>query len=240
MKIFSEFFLDTLFPIKCLFCNKEGIWICQKCFDQIKIETEHVCGVCEKVVTPEGKTCQDCKKKSFLSGLLCACSYAQPTISQAIHFFKYRFISDLHEPLGNLLIKTIKNTELPLPDIIIPIPLHSRRLRWRGFNQASLLGQHVAKKLLPNCEIDFATEILVRNRYTQPQMSIKNFISRKQNIEGAFSVSSPKIIKNKMVLLVDDVATTGSTIFECAKVLKTAGASRVFAIVLARQEVPKK
>jgi ComF family protein len=228
--------LDILFPVRCLSCKKEGPWLCEACQNKIIIRTEHVCGVCEKMITPDGRTCLACKKKSSLDGLIATCSYKQSTVAQMVHLFKYRFISDLHVPLANLLILALQKTDIPLPDMIIPIPLHPRRLRWRGFNQSELLARHLADNLLPNSQLAMRCNILIRNRYTAPQMGIKDYQSRRLNIAGAFSISPSANLKNKTVLLVDDITTTGSTIFECAKVLKSAGASEVFAIVLARQE----
>lgn len=230
------FILDILFPIHCLACKKEGSWLCQSCQAHIKIKDEHACGICERVITPDGRTCLVCKKKSALDGLLVASSYLQFPISRAVHLFKYRFVKDMHIPLGNLLTKVLRSTELPLPDIIMPVPLHRRRLRWRGFNQSSLLAKHLATNLLPYNSIPLSENILIRNRHTSPQMQISDYKFRKLNIAGAFSISPNADVKGKTILLVDDIATTGSTIFECAKILKTAGAKEVFAIVVARQE----
>jgi len=121
--------------------------------------------------------------------------------------------------------------------MVVPIPLHPRRLRWRGFNQSALLAGHIAANLLPQNPLPFDENMLVRKRYTPPQMEISNYQNRKQNIAGAFSLAGRKDVRNKTVLLIDDVATTGSTIFECARVLKAAGAREVFAAVIARQEI---
>lgn len=228
--------LDTLFPIKCIGCQKEGFWICEICLSKISIQTEHLCGVCEKYSTPDGRTCLPCKKKSPLDGLISAASYKDQSVSHAIHLFKYRFAKDLHEQLATLMIKAINQTELPIPNAIIPIPLHARRMRWRGFNQSLLLAKTISENLLPLTNIPLEENILIRHRYTQPQMHLTQFGQRKQNISGAFSIRSHEALKNKTILLVDDVATTGSTIFECAKILKAAGAKEVFAVVIARQQ----
>ena len=236
LKKINTFILDVLFPIKCLSCKKEGEWFCQNCLGKMKIQTEDFCGICEKKISPDGRTCFACKKKTSLDAFLSACSYQQTEISKAVHLFKYRFIADLHLPLADLLISKMQKNDLPLPDIIIPIPLHSRRLRWRGFNQAELLANHFAKNLLPATELKTDSNILLRNRYTKPQMEIRDYHSRKTNISNAFTVSSEVSVKNKTILLIDDIATTGSTIFECAKILKEAGAKEVFALVIARQE----
>jgi competence protein ComFC len=236
-KKFHIFILDTLFTIKCLSCGKEGQWICAFCFSRIPLRDEHVCGVCEKVSTPSGLTCVPCKKKGNLDGMIVATSYANPLIAKAVHLFKYGFVSDLHIELGNILVKELQKNDISLPDIIIPIPLHPRRLRWRGFNQSSLLAKHISENLLPHMPIESKENILTRTRYTPPQMQIKNYSQRKENIRGAFSITDAEKIKNKIILLVDDIATTGSTIFECARVLKNAGAKEVYAVVIARQEI---
>ncbi|NTW27198.1 MAG: ComF family protein [Candidatus Moranbacteria bacterium] len=239
----NKFILDILFPIKCISCGKENEWLCESCQARIKIRDEHVCGICERVITPDGRTCLACKKiankKSqggAIDGFIVASSYLQFPIASAVHLFKYRFIRDLHIPLGNLLVRVLQKTEIPLPDIIVSVPLHHRRLRWRGFNQASLLAKHLAMNLLTHNIIPFDEDLLIRNRHTSPQMRISDYKFRKLNIADAFSILPNSDIKNKTILLVDDIATTGSTIFECAKVLKAAGAKEVFAIVVARQE----
>lgn len=230
-------FLDILFPVKCLGCKKEGEWICEICSNKIKINTEHVCGVCEKNLTPDGRTCLSCKKKNGIDAFLPAVSYKNLLVSKAIHLYKYRFVENLHQPLGNLMIKTLQKTDLPLPNLIIPIPLHRKRLRWRGFNQSALLARSISENLLPFSKIPQKENVLIRKKYTKPQMEIKKFHDRKENIRDAFEIVDKLKIKDKTILLVDDVCTTGSTIFECTKILKQAGAKEVFAIVIARQEI---
>lgn len=236
VKKINKSILDILFPVACISCKRNGAWLCENCFFKIKKTTEQVCGVCERRITPDGRTCQECKKKSSLDGLLTCASYKQNSIARTVHFFKYRFIDDLHIPLGNLMASVMQKTDTPLPDLILPIPLHKRRLRWRGFNQSSLLARRLSEELLPGAIIRVEEDILIRNRYTTPQMGIKDYKHRQQNLNGAFLVSNDDLIKGKIILLVDDIATTGSTILECAKVLKNAGAKEVFAIVIARQE----
>lgn len=156
-----------------------------------------------------------------------------------VHCYKYRFIQDIAPILGAIIIKSVSAHNLPLPDLIIPVPLHQRRLRFRGFNQSSLIAKYVGENITPGFEIPVLEDVLVRHRYTEPQMKIRNHSHRKNNIQNAFSIKKDgkKTIKNKNIWLVDDVATTGATLFECAKVLKKAGAKEVFALVVARQEI---
>lgn len=229
--------MDTLFPISCIACGKSGKWLCKKCLNKISLKTEQVCPYCEKKITPNGYTCFDCKEKFFLDGLLVAASYRDRIISTAIHLYKYRFVEDFSRILGDIMLKSIRHSELPLPDIIIPVPLHKRRLRHRGFNQSELIANYIAEKIAPGFPIAVENNLLERFRYTHPQMEIRNQAKRKKNIEKAFKIPKNKLelVNNKRILLVDDVTTTGATIFECAKTLKKSGASEVFATVIARQ-----
>jgi ComF family protein len=235
-KKIKSFIIDILFPIKCIACNTEEEWLCRKCFKDIKLNEKSICPICEKNETPDGRTCFSCKKKSSLDGLIVTTSYKNTLIAQAIHFFKYRFIFDLHLPLAKLMTSSLQSSDVPICDFIIPIPLHSKRLRWRGFNQSELLAKYISQNLLPT-EIILENQILSRIKNTKPQMKIGHFKERQYNIKNAFFISNPEKIKGKSILLVDDVATTGSTILECAQILKKNGAKEVFAIVIARQEI---
>ena len=233
----KKFILDTLFPISCLSCGKPDEWICQECLDKISLKREQVCPICEKAITPDGRVCFNCKKKYSIGGVLAASSYKNKLVSGATHYYKYRFIEDLNIPLGKLLIKALFKSDLPIPDLIIPVPLHKRRLRWRGFNQAGLLAKYLSLNLTPGFEIPAPDNLIVRQKHTPPQMEIKNHARRRKNMRDAFKINrgGRKNIKEKRILLVDDIATTGSTLFECAKVLKKSGAQEVFGIVIARQ-----
>ena len=240
LKNIRGYALDIFFPINCLGCGAEEVWICETCSQKIKIRDQQLCPLCEKIITPDGQVCFACKHKSPLSGLLVAASYQEPLVSKAVHLFKYRFIEELSAPLTKIILKAIRSYELPLPDLIIPIPLHARRLRWRGFNQSSLLAKNLAENLLPNSQLEVCEDILIRSRHTLPQMSLKDHQQRNRNIQNAFTINDFSKIKDKRILLVDDITTTGSTIFECARVLKKAGAKEIYATVIARQEYKKK
>lgn len=233
--------LDTLFPISCIGCGKPDEWLCGDCLNQIPLPIDNVCPLCEKSITPNGYTCFHCKKKYSLDGLLVSASYQNKLLARAAHLYKYRFIESLSGPLGKIMLKALLSSGLSLPDLILPVPLHKRRLRYRGFNQSELLARRLGENISPGFPIPFLIDLLIRKRYTSPQMKIKNYSRRKNNIKGAFDVDKKaiKIIKDKRILLVDDIATTGATIFECAETLKRKGAREVFAIVLARQEFKK-
>lgn len=235
--------LDSLFPVFCFSCGKEGAWLCESCLAEIKILDFQVCPACEKNITDKGFLCFSCRdaRKSNLDALISAVSYEDPTLKKLVHNFKYRFIGDISLPLAKLVAIALVRNDFPLPDIIVPVPLHPRRLRWRGFNQSLLLAERIAEEIAPLLNIE-VLDILERKRYSRPQMSLKDYQERLRNVQNTFEPKPdihPDTIKNKNILLIDDVATTGATLEQCAKVLKSAGARKVSAAVVARQTIRK-
>ncbi|MFA5986618.1 MAG: ComF family protein [Parcubacteria group bacterium] len=162
-------------------------------------------------------------------GVFVASYFKDPLVRKMIHYFKYRFVKDLSHPLALLMAQALHNSHFPAPDLIIPIPLHARRLRWRGFNQA----EEIARSL--DLHIPLNTDILKRIRYTHPQVTMRDKESREDNVHNAFAVHDPSLIRGKNILLVDDIMTTGATITACATVLKNSGAGNIYAIVIARE-----
>lgn len=147
-----------------------------------------------------------------------------------IHRFKYGYQVRLRRPLGLLMAE-----EISLPggsDLIIPVPLHVRRLRQRGFNQAVLLGEILAQEW----QLPMERTTLQRVRWTEPQTTLPA-AAREANVRGAFAVARPIGLAGRRVLLVDDVYTTGSTVSECARVLRHAGAAEVLVATVARTAI---
>ena len=230
--------LDTLFPMYCLGCQAKGTFVCDVCLGQLPIRLEQHCPACLRHITPYGQVCFSCRDTiaPALDGLFVASYYHDSILPHVIHTFKYRFIPEIALPLGRFLVSTLEKSALPLPDIIVPVPLHPRRLRFRGFNQSALLAEELAKQLTPGLDIPVLTNGIVRTRYTKPQMKTDSREERLANLKNAFALSPEQnpVLTGKSVWLIDDVATTGTTLEECARVLKQAGAINVFGIVLAR------
>lgn len=230
--------LDILFPLRCLGCRQRGSWICATCLSHIPRRLEQRCPVCLRHITPSGQTCFSCRDTlaPTLDGLFVASYYQNSILPHAIHTLKYRFIPDLALPLGTFLAETLEKSALPLPDALIPVPLHRRRLRFRGFNQSTLLAQVISRTLAPGLETPLLTTTLLRTRFTKPQMETDSRTERLTNLKNAFTLApgTEADIAGKTLWLIDDVATTGTTLTECATVLKQHGARAVFGIVLAR------
>jgi len=154
-------------------------------------------------------------------------AYLDGTLREAIHHFKYSNLQDLAIPLGRLMGDYWQKNPLPA-EIIVPVPLHTDRLRERGYNQAALLARELRKGIgLPVSETS-----LVRVRATRPQVDL-NAQERKENVRDAFSCSNTDL-KDKRVLLIDDVYTTGATLEACSIALREIGARSVWALTLAR------
>lgn len=232
LKNIYNYILDIIFPINCLGCNQEGEWVCQKCLEKILIETVSFCPHCHGRSTM-GEFCQKCQVTSIMNGIIVACSYENKLLQKIISHFKYKYITDLKNYLAEFLIKKLSSTSLELLDfIIIPIPLHKKKLKYRGFNQAELLAQ----ALSDNLKIPIYSDIIKRIKNTSSQAQLSP-LKRRKNIKNAFMVNeglSNNFLLNKRVLLVDDVCTTSSTLEECARKLSTLNPKEIWGLVLAR------
>ncbi|MFH1366946.1 MAG: ComF family protein [Patescibacteria group bacterium] len=211
----KKFLLDLIFPVFCVDCNKEGEWLCVRCLKKIKFKEPFL----------------PLKNGSGLNGLIIMADYQNETVKQVIHLLKYNFAYDLRTAIGSLLADFIKKSRINFPaqTLVIPIPLHKKRLRWRGFNQAQIIGEELAKIFSFKVSIDN----LRRIKYTQPQVEL-DAKARKNNIIDAFMLHNPLEISGQSVILIDDVYTTGSTMKEAAKVLKKAGTKEVIGFVIAK------
>jgi ComF family protein len=151
----------------------------------------------------------------------------QGLLREALHGFKYEQRFDL----TRFFVSHLEGEAIAMGpfDIIVPVPLHPKRLRERGFNQAALIAHPLAKKL--RCKYD--VDVLVRTEEVGPQVG-RELKDRLKAVKGIFIVADHRKVKDKRVLLIDDVLTTGATANECARVLKKAGASRVDVLTIAR------
>ncbi len=228
--------LDLVFPITCLGCGQEGELTCAKCLALVPEPDSQVCPLCKVPFSQNGATCQKCRNQVALDGLFVARLYRFRLVETLIYTLKYRFLERAALPLVTLLETSLAHHSLPLPDILIPVPLHSRRLRFRGFNQAELLAEELSKRLMPGLGIPLDTKSLIRTRFTKPQMKADSREERLHNLSNAFTTEKITAgpLVGKYVWLIDDVATTGTTLDECARALKIAGVKKVWGVVIAR------
>jgi len=210
-------FLDLLFPIKCQGCGKEGDYLCDDCLALFDFAREPA---------------RDIKE---INSLYFAVDYNNPMIKKLLHSFKYApFAKDLSCSLSSVIITYFKLMEKKPPFLekenfcFVPIPLSSKRLRWRGFNQS----EEIAKILSAYYAIPMK-KALIKTKETKPQTEL-NKEQRKKNLIDSFEFVYSNLKQNENVVLVDDVITTGSTLSEAAKALRKAGVKKVYAVALAR------
>jgi ComF family protein len=232
--------LRLVYPPVCQVCGErlpEGMrmGLCPGCWRCVELIKHPWCAACGKQITqkevsdPRGENlCLDCRLAPFPVVMRGTARYGEPLV-RLITQFKYDFWPSLSDQLGELFVERADALFGPWrPDTVVPVPLHVKRLRWRGFNQSRLL----AKRVAAHWGVPLA-EPLVRVRNTIPQASLP-VEARLTNVAGAFVVKDEKTVRGGKVCLVDDVSTTGSTIRECGKMLREAGATEVRAYVLAR------
>lgn len=242
---FWNYCLDIIFPPVCLSCktylqNQEGklSLLCSKCQKQVEINNCFYCPKCGRRLPEAKKFChQDVR---FI--LAAATSYQNKVSRELIHILKYQKIKTALRPLTKItdlyINKVFRNPDLNIKNfLIIPIPLHSKKERERGFNQAFLIAQAVAKSLhdyyaVPELKIE--TNNLVRTENTKSQTGIGDYEKRKANVARCFRVNYPDGIKSKNVILVDDVFTSGATMREAVQTLKLAGAKKIIGFVIAK------
>lgn len=181
-------------------------------------------------VRPAGHTCDRCVKKTPIRVFLSPFSYRHPLVQRVLHEFKYRRIRSLSPRMAELLVSYLSYYNIPLSEqmLIMPIPLHPRKERVRGFNQATLIARDLAKHL--SLAID--TQTLIRTAYNIPQTTL-HAQQRRVNVQNIFSLHGNNNLRGKTILLLDDVKTTGATLEQAARVLKQAGAKEVWAITFA-------
>jgi ComF family protein len=236
--------IDLIYPPQCPICraflqdqvsvlDAQDLPFCEACFKDFTKITSPICSLCGRPFSDgseQDRLCEDCLRKRPSYDMARAPYLYDGALMKAIHELKYAQKSHLADSLGLLLALFAQSwTQEMKGSLVMPVPLHPRRLRARGFNQSLLLARCVAAKA--GAELDFLS--LRRTRFTKPQTELSSQ-DRRKNVRKAFEVVKPEAVKGKTIVLVDDVATTGSTLNECARALKRAGADRVLCLVLAR------
>lgn len=231
--------LRFVLPVECLSCGTTlGAdpvpFFCTDCWQTIHPLQHPACALCDQPFVSPAATaytpdhhCHDCQTRPpAFQRAWTLFPYRSP-LREAICSFKYRGKQTMAKPLARLMISALPG-DIDI-DMIIPVPLHPSRLREREFNQSLLLADQLSRHLAR--PVSAAT--LVRITATDPQTTLPRQ-ARLQNLRKAFAVRRPENLKEKRILLVDDVFTTGTTLHECAKALRQAGSGPVFALTLAR------
>ena len=237
-----KLFINLILPPRCIKCGKilsEHNGLCPECFTKIDFISEPYCHICghpfsdsTNLKFAEKQICGNCAKdKKHLFAMQRSAFVYDDNSKQLIIDFKFHDKTVSAEVLANMLFVAGKDIWAENPDYLIPVPLHKKRLRTRRYNQSALLCKYLSRKtMIPT---DYFS--LERKINTVPQVTLSG-TQRHNNLKKAFVLNNPEKFKNKSVVLVDDVKTTGSTLRECALILQKAGAKRLYALTMAKTE----
>jgi ComF family protein len=241
MKLLSQL-IDIVYPPRCHICNRflstderylSLYYLCDNCLSGLTPITHPMCTICcLPFSTSRGSDhlCENCLRKRPWYDFLRSPYIYSGILMESIQRLKYNLENYLASSLGKLMSSFAREYIFNVTDfLIVPVPLHRRRLRERGFNQSLLLARVLASDL--GNQLDYLS--LIRKRYTRAQTGLKRE-ARRKNVKDAFSIIYPETVKDKKILLVDDVFTTGYTLNECARILKKSGATTVICLTLAR------
>ena len=232
-------FLHVLLPNTCCSCKRDlpaqaHDPLCTACAGQVKGVGPLYCMRCGKPLPDGGAHCYQCrgsKAREFKCKIIRSAVVFGPQIRGVVHAWKYGGQSHWSAYLAGLMKKHwTEYVDLADGQILIPVPLHPKKYKKRGYNQSALLARELGH--IFQLPVDETSLIRVRNTPSQTQFGREG---RLQNMSGAFSCTRAENIQGKVVLLIDDVATTGATLEGCAQALKTAGAKKVIAYTLARE-----
>lgn len=239
LKNLSGALIEIIYPKTCQVCKKkitlssiEGM-VCCECWGKIKKNLPPFCRKCGRSLE-KGKSiknpCSTCAKTDlYFNRAFSPFSY-EGVLKELIHSFKYKSCDYLGPVLAKSMIEFINEYNLPMQavDLILPVPLHKAKLREREFNQSAILAKQLADKFDKDMP-----EGLLRRKLNTPSQTELDDSQRQLNVKGAFSVSDASLVKNKNILLVDDVLSTAATCSEASKALKESGAGMVYVITLA-------
>lgn len=229
---------DLIFPPRCATCGElleqhGPLPFCPPCMAGLRFIGSPLCPRCGApfpAAEREDHLCGECLITQRPYAVARSVGRYEETLLTAIHRFKYRGRTGIGDLLGGMMADFADALwDMTLFERILPVPLHKRRLRERGFNQAVILARALERRF--GIPLDFT--LLKRDRFTPPQVGLDRK-ERSANVRGAFRVTHPERIAGRRLLLVDDVYTTGSTLSECARVLIKAGAEAVAVLTMAR------
>ena len=224
---------EILFPVYCVECNREGEWWCAPCRSKHPAALVTACPACS-APTRRGEPCGGaCRAVSALDGITAFFNYDEAApVGRLIRQFKYHYARDVSRlweaMLSSVPIPAAVQTSVESPMTVIPVPLHPRRARERGFNQAELIGRAFALQH----GLAFDAVGLRRKKYTSQQAKLSR-AERAVNVADAFAWQSPHP-PPAQVILIDDVFTTGATMQACARELKNRGTGQVWGLAIAR------
>lgn len=232
----KDFFLDLLFPRFCVGCGQEGQYLCSECKARISVNQKFYCVFC-KTPTYFSMSCPHCRDNCALKAVWVAADYNNKILQELIHCLKYKYLEETATYLSAIIISFLEENKIlekfgvnANNSVIVPVPLHKKRYLSRGYNQSELLADNISEHFGIK-----KSNLLSRKINTVSQINLGK-TERQKNVKNAFIFLDESGLNNKKVILIDDVVTTGSTLNECAQVLKNAGFLEIYGLVIAQRE----
>jgi len=225
---------DVLLPTVCYICEKScsaEFGLCEECLAKIRYIPYPYCTKCGRGCSAGDDLCPECRDNATSAvEKAWSCCYYTDTVKDCIHLFKYRGYAGLADIFGYIMLEFAeKNGLFENIDFIVPVPMHSSKKRERSYNHAELLARFIAKRSF----VSLDSKNLKKIKWTQSQSELDK-AKRLNNVKDTFLVIDKEIFRDKSILLIDDVYTTGATINECAGTLLSSGSKKVFSFTLAR------
>ena len=217
----KNFIIALFYPKKCVICNNilefKNIenYICNFCSKNIPYIKGNTCNKCG-VPIDNGILCQNCFNNSFAFDYGFS-AFKYELVKKSLFRFKYKCVKSDGYGIAKIMVNYLleyHNDIIDNIDLIVSVPIHIEKMKEREFNQSEILAEFIAKEL----NISYIRDVLIRVRNTVPQNTL-NINERKNNVKGAFKVNNLDVIKDKKIMVIDDIFTTGSTINECARVM---------------------
>ncbi len=231
-----SFFEDVLFPPRCAGCGGETetnrFPLCSSCNRALARNDSFFCPVCRNRIPYRGNACHESAGYAFGA----AVDFNDPAAHRIIHALKYENRQYAAIPMGATIAEYVSATASFDPedaDAVVPVPIHGKKLAERGYNQSFLIAKSFARNAgIPSEKV--LCRAVVKSRETRSQTLCVTVKERRENVRGSFSVASPEKIRDKNIIIIDDVYTTGATAEELAKTLKRCGAKTVLALTFAK------
>jgi len=228
------FCVGAVFPASCYGCGAADTYLCAECAGNVGALPQPQCPHCGTRL-PFGQLPNACRATLRLSRFFCCSDYHNARVREMIHDFKYSRAFALAPALANSMHAWLTNDGYaPLfaehTVLVVPVPSHPKRERERGFHPAAVLAREFAHQM----NLAYVPDVLLKTRNNQQQVETKNAAERRENVKGVFALNKPELVRGRTVLIVDDVCTTGATLTECAKAIRTGNPKAIWALALAK------
>ena len=234
----SAFFLDLIFPPRCIICNEifpktefcEKIHICHKCEDKVRFlkSFSSVCKKCSRPIDDDNILCAGCQVLTHSYDVCFSCVLYENEMRESLLSYKFNDARYKYRDFAEIMLSEMNRiSPFPHVDIICSVPVSKKRKKRREFDHTACISEYISKKT----GIPYSKKALIKIKDTPPQSTL-SFKERQLSVKGAFKVQDKSAVFEKTVLLIDDIYTTGATVSEIAKILKRAGARYVVAFTL--------